>query len=261
MDAHQRLFRAGKLCAFGVAELGEPDRRTRVDDRMEGAQVVDLRLQRIGKRIVGCAHVGVLGLAAAARHLFRREHRVARARTLERRVGVPEPVAQRVHPPAVVAVDDRVVLIEVRDVGEPFVLEPLGGSITLRPTLVTISPPPSCARTRPARRPANRCSRIDQHRVPVHQRAHLVDSRSSSSRAHVDAGHLAGEQRMQRSRQQRRGLRAWSCRLRRLLRPRTVARRRSRRRSRALEPEAAGTARSPWTSRTSATSSRAPCRR
>ena len=71
----------------------------------------------------GGAHVGEVCVGRHGRYHLREQHGVAPRRVLERGIGVPQPVAQRVHAPAVVAIHDLAVLVHVRDVGQRLVAE------------------------------------------------------------------------------------------------------------------------------------------
>src|SRR6266403_4093130 len=107
----ERMDRALQLILLALREL-EAEDLTRVRDRVVRAEPFDQRLRLGGQRVVRGPHVGELGIGRDRRHQFGVQHRVASRRIAERRVGVPEPVAEPVLAPAVVGLDDLAVLVE-----------------------------------------------------------------------------------------------------------------------------------------------------
>jgi hypothetical protein len=73
----------------------------------------DPRLHRIRQRIVRRPHVGELRLAALGRDHPGRQQRILPGRILECIVGVPQPVAQAVHPPPIVRRQHPALLVQV----------------------------------------------------------------------------------------------------------------------------------------------------
>ena len=90
---------------------------------MVHAQAFDPRLHRGIQRVPGRAHVGELGVGVLLRDHPRMQHRVTPGRILERGIRVPQPVAERIFPAAVVGGEDLAVRADVRDVGQRFVAE------------------------------------------------------------------------------------------------------------------------------------------
>ena len=116
---------------------------------------------------------------------------------------MPQTIAQRVHPAAVRLVHDAIVLVEVRDVGERFVLEPF---VRIDDAAADFGDELASAEPRCERGlliVGERLLANHHHRVAVHQRAQLAKPAIVEC-AHVDAGELAHEQRMKRCRFQRR---------------------------------------------------------
>ena len=78
-----------------------------------------LGLRRRVQRIIGGAHVGELGVAAAVGRQPARQQRIPRRNGTERTVRMPEPVAKVEQPPAVVARQRSIILTQVGYVVHP----------------------------------------------------------------------------------------------------------------------------------------------
>src|SRR6516225_12147756 len=81
-------------------------------------EVFALRLGLPLERIIGCAHVGELGVAALGRDAAGVQQRIFGGYHLEGAVGVPEPVPDGEEPSPILPSERLVVLVEVGYVGE-----------------------------------------------------------------------------------------------------------------------------------------------
>ena len=119
---HQPLARRRVLLALARREFGKADLAARPEHVVLDDEIVERGFLRLAQRVIGGAHVGELGLAGAERRGRRHRHREQHAEHHRHRhvgrVGVPQPVAEAVEPPAVVAGAQPVVLVEVRDVAD-----------------------------------------------------------------------------------------------------------------------------------------------
>ena len=175
----------------------EAERLARVRDRVVDAQSLEARLRLRGQGVVGAAHVRVLRVRAGGRDDLRGQHRVAARRILERRVGMPEPVPEPVHPPAVVGPRDVPALVEVRDVDRARRCP--SGSVPGRPCRS------SSGAGRPDAAAKASCSASvkgwfaeHQHRVLVHAGPDLVERLGVVRLAQIDRADLGGEVWVQR---------------------------------------------------------------
>ena len=92
-------------------------------DGMVHAEAFQPRLRLLRQRVVCGAHIRELGVGRHRRHHEGGEHGIAPARVLERGVGVPEAVAERVKAPAAVRFHHLPVRFDIRDVRERLVAE------------------------------------------------------------------------------------------------------------------------------------------
>ena len=162
---------------------------------MVDAQAFEPGLRLGVERVVGRAHVGELRVGGDGRDDPGREHRVAARRVLERRVGVPEAIAERVHAPAVVGFQDLAVLVEVRDVGERLVPEAVlaeGAAPGLGVQLAV-----EALGERELLVVGERLIVEDQDGVLVHPRPDLGERLGIVDLAEVDRAHLGDEVRVE----------------------------------------------------------------
>ena len=105
MAANQSLAGGWVLFALAGRKFGGTDLRARPENIVFGGQVIDGILRCAGQRVVGCAHIGELGLAVAERALRRQRDRVQQTEHdgdgHVGGVGVPQAVAQTVEAAAV----------------------------------------------------------------------------------------------------------------------------------------------------------------
>ena len=90
---------------------------------MVHAEAFERRLRLLGQRLVGGPHVRELGVGRDRRQRDGGEHRIAAARVLKRRVGVPEAVREAVQALPAVSLQDLSTRIDVRDIGDGLVAE------------------------------------------------------------------------------------------------------------------------------------------
>jgi hypothetical protein len=91
-----------------------------------GLQVLDLRLGALVERVVGVAQVGELGVAAPAGLDHAMQHRIGGARVHERAVAVPQLVGEVRQVLGRVALGHVALRVDVGDVDQALVLQPLG---------------------------------------------------------------------------------------------------------------------------------------
>ena len=92
---YQRLDGPLEPVALLLREL-EAERHARIGDRMVHTETLQSGLRLVCQRVVGGPHVRELGIGRDRRQHEGGEHRVAAARVLKRRVGVPEAVRDTV---------------------------------------------------------------------------------------------------------------------------------------------------------------------
>ena len=122
MHPHQRMPHRGEGGALGLGVVGVSELTARMEDGMLAGEPIDLRLRGGVKCVIGGAQIGELGLAAGRRHDVREQHRERARRLAERRIRMPQPIAERVEAAVIVGPAQRVGGGEVRDVGELGVL-------------------------------------------------------------------------------------------------------------------------------------------
>src|SRR6476661_2659731 len=76
-------------------------------------EILDEGLRFVVQRFVCGAHVRELGVAAPRRDTYGAQKRVLRRECLERRIGMPQPIADREEAPAVVRAERIVVAVEI----------------------------------------------------------------------------------------------------------------------------------------------------
>ena len=108
----------GRPARSSSLKLVKPKLRTRIEDRMLRHKAVEAALRLFGQRVIGRPLVGKFGMAAYRRNGARIEQRRQRRQPLERRVGVPQPVAQLEHALPRILAPHFVFRIEIGDVGE-----------------------------------------------------------------------------------------------------------------------------------------------
>jgi hypothetical protein len=158
-----------------------------------GNQILDLRLELVGQRVIGGAQIDELGLAALGRHDARRQQRIARRHLLERAVGVPELIGQLAHAPAILAAHQLVGLGQVRDVGD----------VRIEPILVAGAQLADAGLERAEPAAEFELLRIGDRLPGKHQHGMLKDRRLDlfhhgriDRPAQIDAGDLADEHRV-----------------------------------------------------------------
>ena len=119
--ADQHLGHRREGGAFALVEILEAELAARRHDRVLGDQPRDALLGGVRQRIVGRTHVGELGMAADRRDRARMQHRAVGRQALERRVRVPEAIAEIVETLAVVRLEDAVFGVEIADIGHVLV--------------------------------------------------------------------------------------------------------------------------------------------
>ena len=198
MPPHQALPHRWHRGALLVGELGKPDLRTRVKDRMLGDERLYYLLHRLRQRVIGRAHVSELGLAVAfrarRRDPVRVEHRQRPRHMAERGVGVPQAIAERVHAAPVTRRARPVVGVEVRDIGEFGVLQTARAAIGLR----RLDRPETAGKGELAL-VIEALIRKYEHRMAVDCRSDLGDGRIGQIRRQIHPARLGGEHRMQLS--------------------------------------------------------------
>src|SRR5262245_14211784 len=98
--ANERMNRTLQNFLFRLGEL-EPERLTRVCDRVMDVEPLKLCFHLWGKCVICRSHVGELCLRPNWRDNLCGEQRVAARWILERRVGMPQTIPQSVHPATV----------------------------------------------------------------------------------------------------------------------------------------------------------------
>ena len=187
---HQRLERPLEPVALVVREL-EAERHARVRDRMVHAQAPEARLRLVRQRVVGGAHVRELGIGRDLRQHEGGQHRVAAARVLKRRVGVPEAVRDAVLALAVVRRQERAVRTHVGDVGERLVAEAALVQHADAGLTMKLAVEPGGERELLLAR--ERLVAKDEHRVLVHARPDPLERRRVVDGAEIDCARLGGE--------------------------------------------------------------------
>ena len=180
------------LSCSSVVEV-EAEHVARIDDGMMDAQPFDRGAGLLVERIVGGAHVGELGVGPHRRHHPRRQHRVAARRIDERRIGVPQAVGDRGGAHAVVRVPDLAVLVDVGDVGQRLVAEPVvadgrGGRPGMQRAVETLGEVELLF-------VGELLVAEHQHGVLVHAGADRLQRVAIMHLAQVDRAHFAGEVR------------------------------------------------------------------
>src|SRR6266852_4296092 len=189
--ADQRMDGTFQLVLLFGREL-EAEDLARMRDRVVGAKPLAERLRLGGQRVVGGAHVGELGVGRDRRYDARVEHRVPSRQILERGVGVPETIAERVLPPAIVGLHDLAVGAEVRDVGERLVAEPILRNHAAAGALVQA--PVEALRERELLGIGERLVTEDEDGVFVHPRADPGQRLRVVNRAKLDRAGLTYEE-------------------------------------------------------------------
>src|SRR3954452_5578679 len=84
-------------------------------------EALELRLRLIGQRIVCGTQIGELRLPTSRGDRPRGQQRIFCRQRLERAVGVPQPIAQTVHTPSILALEYVALRIEIGNVGDVLV--------------------------------------------------------------------------------------------------------------------------------------------
>src|SRR5215212_499634 len=89
----------------------KPKYLTGVNDGVMHVQIIDGCLDFITQGVIGGSHVGELSVGAYRRNDFAQEQRVTTRWVHERRIGMPEAVAEVVHAAAVVPCKDLALFV------------------------------------------------------------------------------------------------------------------------------------------------------
>ena len=197
MAAHQPLPRGRIFLALAGREFGKADLAARPEDVVLGDEPVDRLSHRRGQGVVGRAHIGEFGLAAAQSARRRHCHRVQHAQHHRHRhiggIGVPQPVAEAVEPAPVVERAQPAVLVEVGDVADLWVLEPPSAAARRRPAdLERPEPRREIAQLRIVEALVAK----HQHGITIDRLPDRLDHRRIDRPGEVDAIRLGGKQRM-----------------------------------------------------------------
>jgi hypothetical protein len=191
VSAHQHLAHRGEPGALGVGEIREAQDLARVDLGVLADEPLARGLRLRVEGVPPGAHVRELGVAAGRRNAVGVQQGVLRGGRLERAVGVPEPVAEREEPRAVVPLEHALVLVEVRHIRERG-----GDTVPIGLTQTGVDG----LLDRPQREgeghlllEGHRPAVEDQHRVPVHAGVDAGRVLGGERPGEVDAVHLAGE--------------------------------------------------------------------
>ncbi len=110
---------------FFLRRLRKAGQSSRMPDRMLDGEILDQRLELVRQRVIGCPHVGELGVAALRWDFMAQQQRISRAVGVKRHIRVPEPVALAEQHAAVVRLHDVAVGVEVADVDQGRVVDAL----------------------------------------------------------------------------------------------------------------------------------------
>src|SRR5215472_2253330 len=197
MAPHQALPGRWIFLPFAGQEVGEADLSARPENIMLGDEPADLVLHRLRQGIIGGGHISEFGLATAERAGWRHrdgiEHSEHDRDGHVRSIRMPKPVAEAVETPAILALAQSALFVQVRDVSDLRQREsPLAG---------LGSRPPDFERAEirgevPQLLVVETLITEHQHGVPVDRFPDRADSRRIARRAEINAADLGGEKRM-----------------------------------------------------------------
>ena len=125
---HQAVAHRSEFHPLLRGEIRETELTAGEQQRVLGDQILDLGLGLGVERIVGSSHISKLGIATSGRNDASGQQRVFCGYRLERRIRMPQPIAEIERAPAIIPRQQVAVLIEIRDVAhldaEPALVEP-----------------------------------------------------------------------------------------------------------------------------------------
>ena len=105
------------LLALAGQKFGKADLAARPEDVVLGDEPVERGLHHLGQGVIGRAHIGELGLAATQRTRRRHRHRIQHPEHDRHRhvrsIAMPQPIAEAVEPPPVVALAQPPVFVQI----------------------------------------------------------------------------------------------------------------------------------------------------
>src|SRR5215470_11381898 len=197
MAPHQALPGGWIFLPFAGQEVGEADLSARPENIMLGDEPADLVLHRLRQGIIGGSHISEFGLATAERAGWRHRDGIEHSEhDRDGHVGsirMPKPVAEAVETPAILALAQPALFVQVRDVSDLRKREPPLASLGSCPSNLQFAEIPG------------EVSQLlvleiliaeHQYRVPVDRFPDRADSRRIARLAEINAADLGGEKRM-----------------------------------------------------------------